>query len=88
MTATLVEQVADPDLVPSSFCCGSARKLPRGDWAFGWGGTDTISEMTPTGDRVFQLEFTSGPIIYRATPIAEGQVDRDALRAAMDALVG
>ncbi|MCW3051954.1 MAG: hypothetical protein JWN14_1124, partial [Chthonomonadales bacterium] len=35
-TATLVEHVVDPD-IPSSICCGSARKLSGGDWVMSWG---------------------------------------------------
>ena len=84
MTATLVEQVSDPSLAGSSVCCGSARKLPGGDWVFGWGGTNYVSEMTPTGARVFVLRMTSGPFVYRAIPVPFGQLDRATLRAAMD----
>jgi hypothetical protein len=84
MTATLVEQVSDPSLAGSSVCCGSARKLPGGDWVFGWGGTNYVSEVTPTGSRVFLLRITSGPFVYRAIPVPFGQLDRSTLRAAMD----
>lgn len=83
-TATLVEQQSDP-LISSSFCCGSARKLSGGNWVMGWGGTNTDTEMTADGNRVFLLQFASGTLIYRAVPVPYGQLDRVALRAGMDA---
>ena len=75
-TATLLEEVTDPSLVDSSICCGSARKLPEGNWVIGWGGTNFVTEMTPSGDRVFVLRMTSSPFVYRAIPIPFGQLDR------------
>ncbi|HEY7105848.1 MAG TPA: aryl-sulfate sulfotransferase [Acidimicrobiia bacterium] len=84
MTATLVEQVNDPSLVSNSSCCGSARKLSGGDWVVGWGGNNYVSEMTPTGSRVFLLRITSGAFVYRAVPVPFGVLDRNALRADMD----
>jgi hypothetical protein len=83
-TATLVEQQTD-SLAPSSVCCGSARKLSGGDWVMGWGGTTVVTEMTSSGDRVFLLQYPTGTLIYRATPILPGQLDPAALRAGMDA---
>jgi len=82
-TATLVEQLGDP-LISSSFCCGAARKLSGGDWVMGWGGTDTDTEMTSTGTRVFLLQFGDGALIYRSVPVPYGQLDPAALRAGMD----
>ena len=49
-TATFVEQSTDPD-VAQSLCCGSARKLPGGNWVVGWGGRQKLSETTPGGTR-------------------------------------
>jgi Arylsulfotransferase (ASST) len=84
-TATLVEQASDP-LIANSSCCGSARKLlAGGDWVMGWGGTNTASEMTADGTRVFLLTFAGAVIVYRATPVPFGVLDRAALRAGMDA---
>jgi hypothetical protein len=83
MTATWFGQVSDP-LVTASVCCGSARKLSGGDWVMGWGASQTVTEMTPGGIRVFLLQFGSG-ILYRAIPVPAGQLDRAALRAGMDA---
>jgi hypothetical protein len=83
-TATLLEQQSD-SLAPSSVCCGSARKLSGGDWVMGWGGTTVVTEMTSSGVRAFLLQYPSGTLMYRATPILPGQVDPAALRAGMDA---
>ncbi len=84
-TATLVESVTDPNM-PQSVCCGSARRLPGGNWVVGWGGFDAVmSEVTGTGTIVFRLQFSPGNIMYRAMPIPYGQLARDDLLAAMDA---
>jgi hypothetical protein len=81
-TATLVEQVTDPD-APTSFCCGDARKLPEGDWVMSWGGNPSVTEMTPAGDRIFRLTF-DGYFAYRANPLPFGVLDRALLRNGMD----
>jgi hypothetical protein len=87
-TATLVRAVSDP-LVKTSYCCGSSRILPGGNYVFGWGGTQDnapdITESTRSGARLFELRFTGrGAITYRGTPVPAGQLSRDALRAGMD----
>jgi hypothetical protein len=83
-TATLIERLSDPDAV-DSFCCGSARKLPRGNWVISWGGLDLVTETTTTGKRVFALHF---PLLmsYRAFPVLPGRLSRGALRVGMDAM--
>src|SRR5260370_28216783 len=83
-TATWLNELSDP-LVPGSVCCGSARELAGGNWGMGWGGTNTATEATPGGTREFALEFPSGTFMYRTIPVPIGQMDRAALRAAMDA---
>jgi hypothetical protein len=83
-TATLLEQLSDP-LAPSSFCCGSARKLAGGDWVMGWGSVNTATEMTTDGTREFLLQFGNGAFEYRAIPVPFGTLDRGAIRAGMDA---
>ena len=83
-TATMVEQLSDAAVVPTSGCCGSARRLDGGDWVVGWGGTNTVSELTSSGSRVFLMQFTTGTL-YRAVPVPFGVLDRAALRAGMDA---
>ena len=83
-TATLVEQVTDPE-VPSSFCCGSATKLASGDWVMAWGGTGSITELTPSGSRAFRMLVAPPFFSYRAIPIAPGVLTRADLRKGMDA---
>jgi Arylsulfotransferase (ASST) len=82
-TATFVESITRR--FSSSWCCGSARKLPGGDWVVGWGAQPFVSEQTPTGATLFQLTFTQGLASYRADPVLPGQVSIAALRAGMDA---
>jgi hypothetical protein len=84
-TATLVEQVTDP-LATNSPATGSARKLPGGDWVMAWGFTPIVTELTPTGSRVFLLQFAPGYFNYRAVPVPYGQISPAALRAGMDAM--
>ena len=80
-TATLVEEVRDAG-VATSFCCGSARLLPSGNWVMGWGGTPQITENAPDGTRVFGLKTS---FVYRGIPILPGALARADLRAGMDA---
>jgi hypothetical protein len=83
-TATLVEEVADPSTGYSN-CCGSARKLPGGDWVTSWGSTGVVEELTPGGRGVFALHF-KGSDSYRAFPIPPGKLSLRALRHGMDAM--
>jgi hypothetical protein len=83
-TATLLESITNPGVWYSS-CCGSARRLPGGDWVIGWGGNRTVTEQTSTGATVFQLRFLQPLFSYRANPVLPGQVSAAALRAGMDA---
>jgi hypothetical protein len=82
MTATRVESLTDP-AAPFSFCCGSARKLRGGNWVMAWGYQPFVTEMTPSGRRVFRLGF-GGVYSYRADPIEPGRLSRAALRRGMD----
>jgi Arylsulfotransferase (ASST) len=94
-TATLDETITD-SLAPTSFCCGSARKLPGGDWVMGWGGTasipgqvaDQVIEEKNGSTLVFALQIhgLSTPL-YRGVPILPTQLSREQLRAGMDAEV-
>jgi len=83
-TATRVEQITDT-AVTSSSCCGSAKKLPGGDWVMSWGANPLVAEYSSTGARVFSITF-SGTYSYRADPVLPGVLTRDALRAAMNTL--
>jgi hypothetical protein len=98
-TATRQEQITDSSLAPSSFCCGSARRLPGGDWVMGWGGTgfppgqvadQVIEETSSAGSLVFALQIHGlrNPL-YRGTPILlPSQLTRQQLRDGMNTQVG
>jgi hypothetical protein len=79
-TATLLEQITDPGSVFAG-CCGSARKLPGGNWVVGFGGSPVFTEQRPDGSRVFRFV---GTFVYRAVPILPGQYTASAFRAGMD----
>jgi hypothetical protein len=90
-TATLVEQVHDPLITNASACCGSARWLPGGDWAIGYGQQGLNTEVTPTGSRVLSMSFGYDASVprwyaYRMTPVLPGVLDVNYLRAAMNAM--
>lgn len=82
-TATFVEQVGDP-AIPVSIWGGSARRLDGGNWVVAFGGTDTVDEMQPDGNRVFHLHIGPGAGIYRVVPVPYGRLTIDQLRAGMD----
>jgi hypothetical protein len=82
-TATLVEDVRDPD-APTSLCCGSVRKMPGGNWVASWGNRPYVTELTPAGERVFRLNFTQGLFSYRTNPVPFDTLSRAALRNGMD----
>jgi hypothetical protein len=84
MTATLVEEVTDPE-VTSSFCCGSSRRSADGSWLMSWGGRSLVTEFDAAGDRTFKLSFGSA-ISYRATSVPDGLLDTDQLRAGMNTI--
>lgn len=78
MTATLLEEVTDPE-APSSFCCGSARRSADGSWLMSWGGRSLVTEFDAAGNRTFSLGF-GGPVSYRATSAPDGLLEIDQLR--------
>ena len=82
-TATLLEQVTDPE-APASVCCGNARKLPRGHWVVSWGGLPLVAEYAPSGRRIMSLKLSN--MSYRVVPVLPGTLARAALRAGMDAM--
>ncbi len=90
-TATMVESVTDPD-AQASQCCGSARKLPSGDWLIGWGRIPTdgplnrfIGGYNSSGQRIFQLQLPYG-FFYRAFPVPSGRITAQQLRKGMNAM--
>jgi hypothetical protein len=84
-TATVLEQLTDPSSI-YSICCGSARKLPGGNWVASWGSSGLVTELTPAGRRLFALRFGGhkGADSYRAIPVMPGRLSIGALRAGMD----
>jgi hypothetical protein len=84
-TATRVESITDP-AVHSSECCGSARRLPNGDWLIDWGQAKDhpIGGYKPNGDRTFFLTFVTRSS-YRAQPVPSGVLTAADFRAAMNA---
>lgn len=83
-TATLIEDVRDivsPNM--SAPCCGSAAKLPTGNWVMSWGSNPLVMELTPAGNRVFVLTFSN--YSYRVDSVMPGRVTRAQLRAGMNA---
>ena len=80
-TATLVEQKNDPATTPIAVCCGSARKLSGGNWLMAWGSAGIITELSPSGSRIFDLTWDDGLFSYRSHPVPFGTLSRTALRA-------
>jgi VCBS repeat-containing protein len=84
-TATLVEEVTDPE-APSSFCCGSARRSADGSWLMSWGGRSLVTEFNAASERTFRLGFGGVVFSYRAAAAPDGSLSATALRAGMDAM--
>jgi Arylsulfotransferase (ASST) len=90
-TATYLESISDPD-VPESYCCGSARRVPNGDWLIDWGegaqnGAGAIGGYRPDGQRTFLLSFHT-TYSYRAQPVPPRALTRQQLRRGMNAICG
>jgi hypothetical protein len=84
-TATLLEEIEEPDAA-ASFCCGGTRKLPGGNWVAAWAPGPLVAEYEPDGGRVLAIRFGGGLFTYRAVPVEPGRLSAEALRAGMDAL--
>jgi hypothetical protein len=83
-TAEVVEEVHD-ERVSVSACCGSARRLPGGNWLVQWGGAPFLTELDPRGNPVLTIEYNSGNVFsYRAVPVLNRMVAAQTLRSAMD----
>jgi Arylsulfotransferase (ASST) len=85
-TATLVEQVADPEITESS-AIGSARKLAGGDWVVNWGDSPIVTEQTPAGSIVRRFSFAGDRWSYRTVPVEPGRLGARTLRRAMSSMV-
>ncbi|MGH2926555.1 MAG: arylsulfotransferase family protein [Solirubrobacterales bacterium] len=88
-TATLIESISDPD-VPTSYCCGSARRLSNGSWLISWGKNHPVGGYAPDGERTFLLSLETGNerYSYRAEPVPAGAVSAQSLRDGMNAMYG
>ena len=84
-TATQIEQLTDPGTIPS-ICCGSARRIAGGDWVMSWGFSGLVTELRPSGQRTYVLNFGPDAFPYRAIPLLPGRLSARALRAGMDAM--
>jgi len=86
-TAEVVEEFSD-NRVQSSACCGSARRLPGGNWVVEWGAQSFLTEVDSHGVPVLTISYSAAsPIFsYRAVPISTGLVSADSLRFGMDAI--
>jgi arylsulfotransferase ASST len=84
-TATMIEQVVDPNVI-LSLCCGSARRLPGGNWVTSWGFHPLVEELSPNGKLLFKLRFGGNLFSYRAVPVRARDLSVRALRAGMDAM--
>ncbi len=81
-TATFLSDVQDPEVAPSSHCCGSARRFGDG-WLVAWGNNPVISGYGPDDELAFRLWL---PIpVYRAVPVP-GSVRGAALDRGLDAM--
>jgi Arylsulfotransferase (ASST) len=84
-TAKLVETVTDRRIT-SSYCCGSARRLPSKDWLVAWGGYAGFVGAYDGDDRVVFRLRTPGAFTYRANPLPADGPGAVALRRAMNAM--
>lgn len=82
-TATIVEAVADPNFPGSAFCCGSVGKLSGGNWIASWGFGNFVTELTPLGVPVVNINYAPY-FSYRAAPVLASDA---ALSQGMDAMV-
>jgi arylsulfotransferase ASST len=85
--ARLVRSLEFPQ-AGKSICCGSARRLPGGNWVVSWGNTPWVTELTPSGEPVLAIGFAGDVASYRAVPILQGRLTRAGIRRAMDAMAG
>jgi Arylsulfotransferase (ASST) len=83
-TARMVQAFGDPE-TSASICCGSARRLPSGDWVVGWGGQGFVGGYDHHGRRLFALR-TPGGFAYRANPVPDSVVTTQDLRRGMNAM--
>jgi hypothetical protein len=83
-TATMLESIEEPD-ADISLWQGGTRRLPGGNWATSWASQPFVTEMTPSGRRVFKLSFRD-LTSYRVVPVPFGRLAPAKLRSAMDSM--
>lgn len=84
-SATLVEQVTDPD-VTDSRCCGSARRSSDGSWLMSWGGNSLVTEFDAAIQRNFRLDFGGAVFSYRGVSVPDGALSIEAIREGMSGM--
>jgi hypothetical protein len=85
-TSEVVEAIQDPRAT-FSLCCGSARRLPGGNWLMQWGDNTYLTELDPSGNPVVAISYNLGATFsYRAVPVLPGVVDAAQLRQGIDAM--
>jgi len=80
-TATVVQDVTDPNFDQTSSSIGSVDLLPGGNWLVDWGTADYVAELTPQGASVIRIVYPDF-ITYRAAPVTDSD---SVLSHAMDA---
>ena len=81
-TATLVEQITDPDAA-SSLAGGSARRMTDGSWIVSWCSKPLVRAYNSDHSSSFTLTLAGAT--YRAVPFEPGQFTRQQLVSGMDA---
>ena len=81
-TAKILKQITD-SRTKHSACCGSAIKLPTGDWVMAWGDNDFTTELNASGIPQLTISYP-GLSSYRAELV---KATIPALRSGMNAMV-
>ncbi len=80
-TATIVEDVTDANHPGPSPCCGSVDKFRLGNWVIYWGASNYVTELTPSGSPVIQINFAP----YDTYRVGVVPTSDEALSRGMDA---
>jgi hypothetical protein len=64
-TATLIGELTRPAAPVLADSQGDMQALPGGDWFLGWGQVPDFSELSPTGQLLFDAHFPPGDQSYR-----------------------
>lgn len=81
-TATFLSDIQDPEVAPTSHCCGSARRFGDG-WLVAWGNNTAISGFGSGDELAFRMWL---PVpAYRAVPVPGSVIGAD-LDRGLDAM--